>query len=67
MDLCFADSIFAKKKKGILGIKIPIIDDIIAKLSGLNSAINRAEDNVRHATEEVNRQAAVLFYVFDGI
>jgi chromosome segregation ATPase len=28
--------------------------------SGLKSAINRAEDNVRHATEEVNRQAAVV-------
>ena len=49
-----------KKKKGLLGIKIPIIDDIVAELSGLNSAINRAEDNVRHATEEVNRQAAVV-------
>jgi chromosome segregation ATPase len=49
-----------KKKKGLLGIKISIIDDIVAELSGLNSAINRAEDNVRHATEEVNRQAAVV-------
>jgi chromosome segregation ATPase len=49
-----------KKKKGLLGIKIPIIDDIIAELSGLNRAINRAEDNVRHATEEVNRHAAVI-------
>ena len=25
-----------KKKKGLLGIKIPIIDDIVAELSGLN-------------------------------
>jgi len=49
-----------KKKKGLLGIKIPIIDDIAAELSGLNSAINRARDNVGHATEEVNRQAAVV-------
>jgi hypothetical protein len=29
-------------------------------LGGLNRAINRAEDNVGHATEEVNRQAAVV-------
>jgi chromosome segregation ATPase len=49
-----------KKKKGLLGIKIPIIDDIVAELSGLSRAINHAKDNVRHATDEVNRQAAVV-------
>jgi chromosome segregation ATPase len=49
-----------RKKRGLLGIRIPVIDDIVAELSGLNSAINCADDNVRHATEEVNRQAAVV-------
>lgn len=49
-----------KKKRGVFGIKIPIFDDAIAELGGLNRAINHARDNVGHATEEVSRQAAVV-------